>query len=75
MDIKGFEIKFHGDNSVGIFDNTWNLTGYFNFETEEDLKNFKEKIKEAFEYCSDTPISVLTYDEIEGAELKLNIDN
>lgn len=69
IETKGFYIHFDGDMSVGIFPCTWKIEGYFSFDTEEDLKVFKDKLTEAWEYCSDTPTWIETFEEHES-ELK-----
>lgn len=65
MDIetKGFIITSHGDSTVGIQTAIWELTGGFFFNDEEELNDFKEALKDAFEYQSDTRVSVETYEE------------
>ena len=60
---KGFYINFTGDESVGILPAQWQITGDFEFENENELNQFKQKLKEAWEYCSDTPIGVETFEE------------
>lgn len=54
--IKEIRIDDHGDPSVGIFPSFWNITGEMNFEDEDDYKQFKLKLREAFEYLTDKPI-------------------
>lgn len=53
----GFLITYPGDKSVGMFQQQWQLSGEFQFDYQIDLDIFKRKIAEAFEFCSDTPIS------------------
>lgn len=52
----GFLVQFSGDRSVGI-------SGDFEFHSAADFNSFKQKISEAFEYCSDTPIGVESLEE------------
>lgn len=59
----GFLVQFSGDRSVGIFDQEWTITGDFEFHSAADFNSFKQKISEAFEYCSDTPIGVESLEE------------
>lgn len=59
----GFIVEFYGDKSVGIFNQQWVINGEFEFQSAEDFKAFKQKIIEAFEYCSDTPIGVVSLEE------------
>lgn len=66
IESKGFEVNFYGDPSVGIFSSTWTISGDFYFENEEELNMFQSKIIEAFEYASDTPISIWTFEEKEA---------
>ncbi len=60
---KGFIITSPGEEAVGIFEQDWNLTGEFEFDDQGDLAEFKRKISEAFELCSDTPICVESFEE------------
>ena len=59
----GFYVNFYGDPSVGIFNAEWKITGEFFFENEEEFEMFKNKLKETWEYCHDTPIGVETFEE------------
>lgn len=59
----GFLVQFSGDRSVGIFDQEWTISGDFEFHSAADFEAFKQKISEAFEYCSDTPIGVESLEE------------
>jgi len=59
----GFLVHFDGDSSVGIFDYTWTISGDFEFEVPVDMDIFKRKICEAFEFCSDTPIWIESFEE------------
>lgn len=67
MEIKvsGFIVSFEGDRTAGIFDQTWNITGDFYFESNEELEAFREKLSEAFEYYADTPTYIYTTAEME----------
>jgi hypothetical protein len=58
IEILEFIVEYKGDPSVGMFPNSWTINGHFVFENEVDENEFVKKIKEAFEYCSDTPIGV-----------------
>lgn len=60
---KGFVITYSGDDTVGMFQQEWQLSGDFNFNDQSDLDVFKRKISEAFEFCSDTPILVESLEE------------
>ena len=55
-EIKGFYINYTGDPTVGIQPSEWKIEGGFSFEGEKDLKVFKEKISNAFEYICGTEI-------------------
>ena len=59
----GFIVEFQGDETVGIFSRKWHISGGFMFESEEEFSGFKFKISQAFEFCSDTPISVESLEE------------
>lgn len=63
MHIKYFVVKFNGDPSVGIFPAEWKITGDFYFEFQEELEAFRIKLREAWEYYSDTPIYIMTDEE------------
>jgi len=60
IEASGYKIKFHGDLTVGVFSQEWDVVGDFFFENEEEEKQFKSKLIEAWEYCSDTPLTVET---------------
>lgn len=59
----GFLVEFQGDETVGMFSQQWHILGDFIFESEEELSGFKFKISQAFEFCSDKPISVESLEE------------
>ena len=63
--IKGFYINAPGDMTVGIFPAEWELSGEFFFEDEEEFKQFKNKLSEAFEYASGEPVIIETFEERE----------
>ena len=73
MDIKGFRVTYNGDPSVGIFPASWEISGGFSFEDQAELDAFKVKLLEAWEYCSDTPCFVETFEEIEE-QIKQEVD-
>jgi hypothetical protein len=60
--ITGFYITSYGDESVGIFNQTWRLDGDFYFDSREDLEEMRQKIKEAFEVYADNLV-VETFEE------------
>lgn len=64
IETKGFRIVSPGDESVGIFQGDWDLTGPFFFENKDELEEFRIKLKEAFEYVSDD-CYIETYEERE----------
>jgi hypothetical protein len=70
--VERFYIFSAGDPSVGLWDQEWTIGPDFYFEDEEDLNNFKEKLKKAFEYICDGPPEVSTQEEIdaENAEME-----
>lgn len=70
IEVKGFYIMYAGDETVGMFSKEWTIDEWFCFETKEDLKAFKEKLLEAWEYCSDTPLYIETFEEREEAYRK-----
>jgi len=59
----GFIVEYSGDESVGMFPQQWQILGGFEFDSEEEFSGFKFKISQAFEFCSDTPISVESLEE------------
>lgn len=65
MDIetKGFIIDSPGDWSVGIPHVSWELTGGFIFETNEDLESFRAAIQELFRNSIAEDAGVLTIEE------------
>ena len=70
--VERFYIFYAGDPSVGIWDQKWTVGPDFYFEDQEDLNNFKEELKKAFEYICDGPPEVSTQEEIdaENAEME-----
>lgn len=60
---KGFLIQFTGDESVGVLNQQWKLTGDFTFSDQYDFNVFKKKIELAFHYCSDVPVLVESIEE------------
>lgn len=60
---KGFLVEYQGDETVGIFPQQWQILGDFTFDSEAEFSGFKFKISQAFEFCSDTPISVESIEE------------
>lgn len=63
IECTGFIVHYDGDSTVGMFPQYWTLKGNFLFDDEGELNQFKEKICEAFEYCSDTPLWVESLEE------------
>lgn len=59
IETAGFEIKYHGDESVGMFPKEWTLTGHFDFVDETEYEIFVQELKSAFEIIIDTPIEVI----------------
>lgn len=52
--ITGFYIKLPGDMSVGINDSVWQLEGDFYFDNEDELEEFRARLKLTFEnYCGE----------------------
>ena len=65
--ISGFWLNDKGDPSVGIQPSSWEITGGFEFEHLGELEMFKQKLREAYEYVSDT-IEIHTFEEIKARE-------
>lgn len=62
--VERFYIFSGGDESVGLWDQEWTVGPDFYFENENELKEFKEKLKEAFEYICENP-EITTQAEID----------
>ena len=58
-----FTVQYHGDESAEISSAEWQITGGFEFDDDGAIDVFKSKTKEAFEYASDTPITVFSNHE------------
>ena len=66
INVKGWQVRFNGDESVGIFDGIWNIEGEMYFDSNKDKEEFRKKVKEAFSYCADeSGLVVQTYEEVE----------
>ncbi len=63
LSIDGFYVVFSGDQSVGIPDVEWKITGGFEFQDSDELGTFKEKLLSAWEYASDTPIFIESFED------------
>jgi len=68
--ISGFTITYPGDMSVGIFPSVWTIDGPFHFFDEQEYQQFVEKLKEAWEFCSDTPFYIETFEDREELDSK-----
>ena len=64
MQIKGFIINYDGDPSVGIPSDQWKIEGFFDFDDENHLEEYKKKLHEAWEVFLDTPIRVIIRNSI-----------
>lgn len=53
--IEGLRIDYKGDPSVGLFPCFWIIQGEMNFETDEEYKEFENRLKFAFECIVDKP--------------------
>lgn len=67
MYTEGFIIRSDGDPTVGIYPAEWQLTGGFYFSDQEELEEFRTKLKEAFEYAADDAY-VETFEEVKEIE-------
>lgn len=65
---KGFEIYDPGDPSVGIFPSRYEISGPFFFESENDLKEFQQQIKQVFEDHITEHTVIYTFEQIEKRE-------
>lgn len=61
--VQGFHIVSPGDNSVGIFEANWTLTGDFYFEDKQELEAFRTRLKDVFEFYVADPIGLETFEE------------
>lgn len=69
IEIKSLVICYPGDDTVGMPSRYYELTGPFQFEDDEALKEFKEKLSEAFEYVEDgKPRDIVTNRDYERWE-------
>lgn len=60
--ISGFYITSKGDESVGIFDARWELRHDFYFDNQQELEDFRAKLKAIYEdYCGQ--VTVETFEE------------
>ena len=62
--VTGFTIHDYGDESVGIFSASWMLNGEFFFTDNNELKEFKKKLAEAFEWATNGPVEIMTLEEL-----------
>jgi len=71
MKTKGFIISDpFSDESVGIYPQSWELKGDFDFDSQEDLDAFVRRLQSAFDLvCDDLPI-VRTVEDIEEEEVR-----
>lgn len=63
-----FLIEFSGDPSVGLSPYHFLLSGDFIFQDASDVDAFKEKIKEAFQYCEDDKPRIMSNLDYEAME-------
>lgn len=68
MITKGLRIDDPGDQSVGIFSRSWEIVGEMEFTTDNEFTQFKESLREAFEFLSDSMVIITTFEEIEEKE-------
>lgn len=64
INISKFHITIGGDESVGIPNIRYELGPDFIFENQEELNDFKEKIREVFEEFYDAPVSIISEEDI-----------
>jgi hypothetical protein len=72
--VSGFAIYNYGDELVGIFDETYTIksvNGFFEFENQKHLEEFKNAIEDAFEIATGERCSIVPLDEIDEDELIL----
>lgn len=63
INVSKFHIIIAGDESVGIPNIRYELGSDFIFENQEELNDFKDKIREAFEEFYDAPVSIISEEE------------
>lgn len=68
--VEKFYIFSAGDPSVGIFDQHYEVASDFYFEDQQDLDNFKEELKKAFEYICENP-QISTQEEITAENMEM----
>lgn len=54
----GFEIFYHGDESVGLFPEGWQLKGHYRFENQDEYQKFVNELMALYELISDTPLEI-----------------
>ena len=59
----GFFIDDHGDPSVGIFPQLWELKGELQFSDEADMETFKRQLTELFQDFCEGKLSVMAFEE------------
>lgn len=68
INVSGFYIIFRGAPSVGIFPSEWKISGDFSFDSETDMDRFKSDLINTWEQVSDTPVYVLSFEEVDKRE-------
>lgn len=63
--VTGFRIKFYGERSAGIFDQVWLINGEHYFMDHDEMEEFKEKIRDAYEIVVGDRCEVKTFEELE----------
>jgi hypothetical protein len=63
--VSKFHITIHGDESVGIWDQRFELGPDFYFEDKEHLKGFIEKLQRVFKTTFGEPVSIETQEELD----------
>jgi hypothetical protein len=61
--VNKYDIHFPGDPTVGIFSQTWQLIGPFDFNDNEEQREFEERLEEFFGELNDDRAHVFPCDE------------
>lgn len=64
---KGFAVKLCGDPSVGIWDQHYQVEGEFDFESKEELEEFRQSLHKTFEPLSEMGMEIDTFEELEAS--------
>ena len=73
IETKGFIIVSWSDPSVGIFERRWEVRGDYIFDTQEELDDFRESLKQTWEQHVDEISHVISFEELEREEREIKV--